>query len=421
MFRLCSKIRLYPTAAQETILFETLATCCDVYNSLLNWREVAWVTERKCVSRYEQQAALPVWKKQIDAEGNLLHPELRSVFSQVLQDVVHRVDLAYSTFFKRLADRKAKGLIKEGKKSPGKPRNKGYGHYDSFTYTQLGFTAGEASITLSKIGEIRAIVHRTIEGDLKTCTIRRYGQKWYACLCYEVETQPLPQSQEQVGIDVGLEKFAACSNGELIANPRFYRQEQKALAKAQRKLSKKKRGTRAHRKARKVVGRIHERIRNRRYDFVHKLARQLVNRYGLIAVEKLDEKNMMARPEPKSDEVPPRQFLQKGAAVKSSRNKSIGDAAWCFFRRVLLEKAARAARQVVEINPAYTSQDCSRCGYRPEKEHRKQLSDRRHNCPICGLHLDRDINATINILKAALQILEINTAVGQHCLASLSA
>ncbi|HLK56389.1 MAG TPA: RNA-guided endonuclease TnpB family protein [Chthonomonadaceae bacterium] len=230
----------------------------------------------------------------------------------------------------------------------------------------------------------------------------RQGEKWFVCFAAEVEAQSLPESNEQVGIDVGLEKFAALSNGEFVENPRFLRKDEKALKKAQRKLAKQTKGSRQRRKAKKVVARMHERIRNRRYDFIHQTARKLVNRFGLIAVEKLNVKNMSHRPAPKQDDETG-EYLPNGHAAKAGLNKSIGDAAWFLFRKVLTQKAESAGRKVVNVNPAYTSQDCSGCGYRPDTK--KTLKDRWHLCPQCGLSLDRDTNSTVRHLKIA---------VGQH-------
>jgi putative transposase len=361
--RNCLKIRLYPDRAQERELETTLETCRLVYNSLVNDRKFQYDTEKVSVGRYTQQAYLPKWKKD--------HAELKAVYSQVLQDVVHRVDLAFKAFF----DRGAKGF----------PRLKNEGQYDSITFTQNdSFSVGDSTIRLAKIGQVKAKLHRRPWGELKTCTVRRINGKWFACLCQQVQQELLPPSAEEVGIDVGLKTFASLSNGENIENPRFFRSEEKALAKAHRKLSKQKRGSRERKKARKVVARIHERIRNRRHDFCHQTARRLVNRFGVIAVEKLSVKNMLGN---------------------HCLAKSISDAAWSQFRSILTSKAESAGRKVLAINPAYTSQDCSGCGYRPdglEGRTKKKLSDRWHLCPMCGLSVDRDTNAAVNILKLAL-------------------
>ena len=375
MNRNCLKIRLYPDRAQQRQLETTLETCRFVYNSMVNDRKFQYDTAKTSVSYFTQKAYLPTWKKS--------HPELKAVYSQVLQDVVHRVELAFKAFF----DRVAKG------ETPGFPRLKGEGQYDSITYTQNdSFQVGDSTLRLAKIGQVKAKLHRKPWGIVKNCTVRRINGKWFACLCQEIEAQPLPPSDEAVGIDVGLKTFAAFSNGEFIDNPRFFRKEETALAKAQRKLSKQKRGSRERKKARKVVARIHERIRNRRHDFCHQNARRIVHRFGMIAIEKLRVKTMVGN---------------------HRLAKSISDAAWSQFHSILTSKAESAMRKVIAVNPAYTSQDCSGCGYRPDGldgRTKKKLSDRWHLCPMCGLSVDRDTNAAVNIL-----------ALGQQSLASVKA
>ena len=366
--RSCLKIRLYPTRIQARELEAALETCRLVYNSLVNDRKFQYDTASVSVGYFTQKAYLPTWKQS--------HPELKEVYSQVLQDVAHRVHLAFDAFFDR---------VKKGD-TPGFPRVKGVGQYDSITYTQgKNFKVGDSIIEFPKLGKVKAKLHRKPWGKIKNCTIRRINGKWFASFCQEIEAEPLPPSEEAVGIDVGLKTFAALSNGEFIENPRFFRKEEKALAKAQRKLSKQKRGSRERRKARKVVSRIHERIRNKRHDFCHQTARRIVNRFGIIAVEKLSVKNMLGN---------------------YCLAKSISDASWSQFRSILTSKAESAGREIIAINPAYTSQDCSGCGYRPdglEGRTKKKLSDRWHLCPMCGLSVDRDTNAAINILALGQQ------------------
>lgn len=347
---------------------ETLDTCRILYNRLLEWRKAAYEQTGKSPSRYEQTNALPDWKKENDFLGK--------VHSQVIQEVVQRVDRSYQNFFRR---------CKEGKEKAGFPRFKGRGHYDSFTFPQSGFELQDNAVKLSKIGSVKAIVHRHIDGKIKTCTIRRQNGKWFACFAIEVEAVPLEpngeaheRSARAVGIDVGLSSFATLSTGEQVENPRFYRKEEKALAKAQRRMSKFEKGTKECRKARKVVARIHERIRNRRHNFVHQEARKIVNRFEKIAVEKLNVKGMV-----------------KNHCLA----KSIGDASWTMFRTVLSQKAESAARKFAEVNPAFTSQDCHACGYRAKKK----LSERWHHCPMCAASLDRDHNGALNILRLGTQ------------------
>jgi putative transposase len=380
-----------------------LATACEVYNSLVNWRKHDYETQGKSPSCSDQQKALPLWKK--------AHPRLCDVNAQVLQEIAKRVDRAFDAFFRR---------VKEGA-TPGFPRLKGKGQYDSLTYPQAtAFAVGEDAIRLSKVGYVKAVVYRPLPGTAKTCTVRLQAGKWFACVTCEVDVQrefrfraeaePLPESTEQVGIDVGLNVFAALSNGEFVDNPRFFRKEEKALAKAQRKADKFKHARSQEQKAKrrkayKVVSRIHERIRNRRHDFVHQLSRKIVNRFGLIAVEKLNIKNLSKSPAPKPDPaLRELRFLPNGASAKAGLNKSILDAAWSMFRNCLAYKAESAGRKYAEVNPACPTGipvGCSGCGQRVPKP----LSERVHVCPCCGLVLDRDVNAALNILQIA---------VGQH-------
>ena len=386
---ICVKYRILPTKAQETALESCLSVLRDVYNSLVNERTYLYETQKQSISQYAQEKHFTDWKEQF--------PELKTVHTHLLQNVALRVNLAFTAFFRR---------VKAGELQ-GYPRLKGKGSYDSFTFKEYGNGCklqGDV-LQVSKIGQVRCIVHRPLIGKVKTCTIRRRAGKWFACFACEYEPVALPPSAQSVGIDVGLNQFAALatfaaydetpfrqgdrslSDDFFVDNPRFFRKDEKALAKAGRKQSKTKRGSVERRKANKVLSRIHERIRNRRHDFVHQTSRRLVNRFGLIAVEKLNVKGM----------------VQNHCLAKS-----ISDAAWSLFRSVLSVKAESAGRKIVEVNPAYTSQDCSGCGYRAKKK----LSERWHFCPMCSLSLDRDTNAAINILQ---------TAMGLHSVSSLTA
>jgi putative transposase len=350
-----------------------------VYNSLLNERAFLYETTGRSISQYAQEKHFTQWKD--------VHPELKEVHAHLLQNAALRVNLAYSAFFRR---------FRSGEK-PGYPRFKGKGQYDSLGFKEWG--AGgicfrNGNLRVSKIGEIKGRFHRDLPGTPKTATIRRQAGKWFVCIACECEPEALPVTNEAVGIDVGLNQFAALSDCTFIGNPRFFRRDEAALAKAGRKQAKTPKRSRARRKANKVLSRIHERIRNRRQDFCHQNSRRIVNQFGVIAVEKLNVKNMSRSPAPKQDEATG-EYLPNGSAAKAGLNKSISDASWSFFRQCLAYKAASAGRVYMEMNPAYTSQDCHACGFRAKKK----LSERWHNCPICGASLDRDTNAAINILK----------------------
>jgi len=331
----------------------------------LAYRKDAWEKDHRQVARFETQNRLPQLKVE--------HPEYKEVYSLTLQNVVHRVELAFKAFFRR---------VKSGE-TPGYPRFKGRGRYDSITYPQSGFGVDSGKLHLSKIGDIKIKLHRPIEGKIKTCTIRRMPTgKWFACFSVDMGEVVLPswKGGSIVGIDVGLESFATLSNGEKIANPRFFREEESELARVQRKLSKAPKGTPERKKALKVVQRIHERIANRRTDFANKVSCQLVDRYGVIVFEDLNIKGMMQN---------------------HRLSKSIGDVAWNILVKATESKAAYAGSKVVLVDPRNTSQICSRCGLMVKKD----LSERVHSCPECGLTMDRDLNAAINILRLGMQSL----------------
>jgi putative transposase len=359
------RFRLFPTKSQVRILERQLELCRQVYNDALAYRKNAWENDQRQVKRFETQDRLPQLK--VD------HPEFKEVHSLTLQNVVLRVELAFKAFFRR---------VKAGE-NPGYPRFKGKGRYDSITYPQSGFGLDSDKLHLSKIGDIKIKLHRPIEGKIKTCIVRRMPTgKWFACFSVDMGDVQLPPWKDGsvVGIDVGLESFATLSNGETIANPRFFRDEEKELARVQKKLSNASKGTPERKKAIQVVERVHERIANRRNDFANKVSRQLVDRFGVIVFEDLDIRNMLKN---------------------HSLAKSISDVAWNKLVKATESKAVYAGSKVVLVDPRNTSQMCSRCGLMVKKD----LSERVHSCSECGLSMDRDFNAAINILRLGMQSL----------------
>jgi putative transposase len=340
----------------------TLELCRWAYNETLAIRKNIYEQEGKSVSYYETKKLLPQWKEE--------KPELKEVHSQVLQEVVRRVDLAYQAFFRR---------VKDGE-DPGYPRFKGRDRYDSITYTQSGFSLKPGKLWLSKIGDIKIKLHRAIDGEIQRLNLRRLPTgKWFVSFLVEVEPDdPLPKTGLSTGVDVGLKSFIALSNGEHVDNPRFFVHEEKALAKAQRKLSRGEKGTPERAKALKVVHRVHERITNKRDDFIQKLSLKLVESYDLIAFEDLNIRGMV-----------------KNHCLA----KHIADAAWNKLIITTSYKAEWAGKRVELVNPNSTSQICSGCGQVVQKD----LSERVHRCSFCGLILDRDHNAAINILRLGLQ------------------
>lgn len=355
--------RIYPTKKQQGILENQLEECRWLYNHLLEKRRDTYEQTGTGLTCYQQQATYSILKQE--------HPSLNSVHSQVLQNVAVRIDLAMKAFFRRW---------KAGEK-PGYPRFKGKGRYNSLTFPQVpgGCHIKDEKLIVSKVGNIKMVLHRKLKGTPKTCTISRSSTgKWYCCFSCDVEPERLPENTDTVGIDVGLKTFATLSNGDEIANPRFFRDEEKALAKVQRKHSKLAKGTSERRKHRKVVARVYERIAWRRKNFTHQHSRKIVNQFGIICVEDLNVNRMVHN---------------------HCLAKSMSDVAWSACFDQLSRKAEEAGRELRRVNPAYTSQTCSRCGHRQKMP----LSERVYHCPCCLLVIDRDLNASRNICALGLQ------------------
>lgn len=233
---------------------------------------------------------------------------------------------------------------------------------------------------MSKIGEIKVKLHRPIDGAIKRVTVRRSPTgKWFASLLVDSSsTINAPFTRQYTGVDVGIKSFLTLSDGSFVSNPRFFVTEEKVLAKAQRKLSKAKEGSLQRKKALKVVQHIHERISNKREDFVQNVSLNLVRAYDFITFEDLNVNGMI-----------------KNHCLA----KHIADVAWSKLITITTYKAEWAGKHVELVNPRNTSQMCSCCGQIVKKD----LSERTHNCPFCGLVLDRDHNAAINILRLGLQ------------------
>jgi putative transposase len=352
------KYKLTPTPAQEQALEAVLSRCRTLYNVALEQRKTWWGRgEGKGATYYQQKAELPDLKA--------VCPEYAEVNAQVLQDVILRVERAYHAFFRRL---------KAGEQ-PGYPRFQGRTRYTSFTYPQYGggVVLDGGVLSLSKVGRIRIRVHRPLQGTAKTVTISREVDGWYASIsCADVPAQSLPQTGGDTGIDMGVMIFLVTAHGEAVENPRHYRKAEKRLKKAQRRVSRRKKGSHRRHKAVALLKRKHQQVRRQRRDFHHKTALALLRQYDTIYLEDLRVANLVRN---------------------HHLAKSISDAGWAQFRTILACKAAWAGKRVEVVPPAYTSQDCSGCGARIHKS----LSVRTHVCPSCGLILDRDENAARNI------------------------
>lgn len=381
------KYRIYPTRSQISRLENQFSMCRYLYNWNLEERINAYKNHGKTISYNQQQNALPELKQKL--------PWFKSVHSQVLQDVLRRLDRAYDAFFRR---------VKQGDKVPGFPKFKKHGTWNSITYPQYQKFPVIDYIKVPKIGDIKIRYHRDIPNNakIKTLTISKEAEKWFACFSFEgiISNEPKQEIYSRsLGIDMGLIDFWYDSDGFSVPAPRHLRQSEKKLKKLQHKLSmaKTKQDWSRYQKLKKALTKCHYRVKCQRNDFLHKTVNDLLFKADLIVFEDLKIENMKRRPKPKQDENGT--FLPNGAKVKAGLNKSISDAGWGKFLSILKYKARNLGKKLIAVKPYYTSQKCSGCG----KIVKKALSVRTHNCPYCGLVLNRDHNAAINILTLGLQ------------------
>lgn len=369
MARRSYKFRLYPNKEQTANLERSLDLLRDLYNGAVQERRDAWKLNRIRVSCFDQINQVPDIRK--------LNSDYMAVHSRVCAQTLRQVDKAFQAFFRR---------AKAGQ-NPGYPRFKGKSFFTSFFYNQTGFRFVGNLIRLANIGLVKITVHRPIEGRLKQVTVKREGHKWYAiAICDDVPIEPLSECKQVVGVDVGIESFATLSDGTQIENLRYYESAQKKLRVAQRRVARSKKGSNRRRKAIAQLRLIHQKIFNQRHDFQHKLSYWLIQNYGIIAVEKLNIAGL----------------------AKGRLSKQVTDAGWYGFINKLKYKAESAGRQLIEVCPNFTSQDCSGCGTRVKKG----LSVRVHNCENCGLSIHRDWNAALNILSRSRRDQSLTKAVG---------
>ncbi len=361
------KYRLYPNREQSLALDRTLETHRRLYNSSLEWRKNAYESEKKSVNYSEQSARLTTVRA-----GDKYLSQINFSSSQ---HTLRRLNTAFQNFFRR---------IKKNEK-PGYPRFKGYWRFDSFKFTYRdGCQIKNSKLVLQFVGAVKVKWHRDIPetARITSTTIHRQSGKWYAVFSCELpDITMIPSINPSVGIDLGLKSFLVTSDGEHVEAPKFYRKAQKKLRITQRSLALKKKGGNRRKKAVIKVAKIHHHIGNQRKDFHHKTAYKLVKQYGFISHENLSI-----------------QGLSRGMLAKS-----VNDAGWGYFLSILRQKAVEAGVVVVGINPSYTTQACSSCGCIPDKK--VTLSDRVYHCESCGLVLDRDYNAAINILNSGRTVL----------------
>ena len=367
------KYRIYANREVLSKVDNWLFLCRRLYNVALEQRITIYQQNKGSISCYSQMKQLPDLK--------VGFPEYREVDSQVLQEVMERLDRAYQNFFRR---------VRNGDGKVGFPRFKGRYRYNSFTLKQTGWKLEGKYLFIRNVGRFKLRLSRQIAGAIKTVTICREATgKWYVCFsCANVPERVLEKSANSIGIDVGIKSFLVDSEGNRVDNPKYFRQSEKLLRRRQRILSRRIKGSNGRRKARVLVAKAHEKVKNQRNDFLHKVANQYIAQYGLIFIEDLNIKGM----------------------VKNHHlSKSIADSSWSKFFELLSYKAEEAGREVIKI-PRFepSSKTCSECGAINQE---LKLNDRQWVCQSCGVLHDRDYNAAKNISRVGQALQESTYAV----------
>jgi putative transposase len=378
------RYHLYPTFKQATRLEQLLSLQCELYNAALEERIGAWSWERRSVGYIEQCRTL--------TELRSVRPDVLDCGVTVCRGTLKRLDLAFRSFYRRCRT----------DQPPGFPRFKSRFRFDSVQWEDLKgwkLKIDASRLRLQGIGEVKVNLHREVRGTPKAITVKREGRHWWVSIrCVDVPFNPLAKSGRAVGIDLGVVNLVATSDGLTIDGPRFGRRAQGRLATAQRHLARKVRGSHRRRNAVDRVAQHHRQVRNQRKDLAHKVSRSLVNDYDLIVLEQLSITSMVRRPKPRprSDGT----FGPNGAKAKAGLSRSISDAGWGELARMLVYKAADAGRELVSVNPKFTSQRCASCGHVDSRSRRSQAVFR---CTACGHRAHADVNAAKNILWAGAQ------------------